>query len=280
MKRILKLMILLMCVFLLLCSCSRGSVTTIADPTAGESESTPVPTEPTEPPLKREEPGHRKTVIIDPGHGFGDVGCGGPESKIGAYEYVLTLDMAKSLKSSLEARGYIVYLTHDGNSFPSVSEIKRLADSNGVEYDTTKSQWEDNNIFSPYERVIYMNCLDAMYGADFSISVHVNANAESESLYGFDLDYCRENEWSAESFEIVKKIHTMANDKYPGRPLYFYADSWDDAFVVTKYNTMPSALFETAYSTNDVDAAFLRNAQWRNTLMDNLASAIADGIGE
>lgn len=284
MKRILKMLILILCISALLCSCASDDIPAGADPKPNESDGTDnTPSEETgetEKPLLRDEPGHRKTVVIDAGHGFGDVGCAGPQSKIGVYEYELTLDMANSLKNSFESRGYIVYLTHDGNSFPSVSEISALADKYGVEYDISKDQWEDDDIFSPYERVIYINCLDAMYGVDFSVSVHVNANAESEELNGFDLDYCKENNYSSESWETVKKIRSMLYENYPARNLYLYADTWEESFVVTKYNTMPSVLFETAYSTNDSDAELLKNPTWRSTLMDNLAGAIADGIGK
>ena len=280
MKRIL---VLFAAVCMILCSCGKESVPAAqTEEKDGITEQTEQPntTEGTKKPLKREEAGHQKTVVIDPGHGYGDVGCGGPESKIGYYEYFYTTDMAKALKSSLESRGYIVYLTHDGESFPSLSKIKSLADEWGVEYDETKDTWAENNIFSPYERVIYINCLDAMYGVDFSISIHVNANAESDTLSGFDLDYCKENEWSSESFEIVKKIRSMIYNEYPGRNLYLYADSWDDSFVVTKYNSMPSALFETGYSTCDADAALITDPVWRNTLMDNLAEAVAGALEE
>lgn len=282
MKRILKLLTVILCISALLCSCANRDIPAGADPRPSESDGTDnAPsevTDNTEKPLKRDEPGHIKTVVIDAGHGFGDVGCAGPQSKIGVYEYELTIDMANTLKNCFEARGFKVYLTHDGKSFPSVSEIASLADRYGVEYDTSKDQWEDNDIFSPYERVIYINCLDAMYGVDFSISVHVNANADSEELNGFDLDYCKENSYSAESWEIVKNIRSVMNENYPARNLYLYADTWEESFVVTKYNTMPSALFETAYSTNDTDAAFLKNPTWRSNLMDNLAGAIAKGI--
>lgn len=99
--------------------------------------------------LKREEPGHKTTVVIDPGHGFGDVGAAGPETPLGCYEYELTAEMGLTLRDYLEERGYIVYMTHDGSTFPSLSEIRALADQYGVAYDTEKSQWEDNHIFLP-----------------------------------------------------------------------------------------------------------------------------------
>lgn len=70
------------------------------------------------------------TVLLDPGHGFDDVGCGS-EFLGETWEKNLTLDMAKKLGELLTERGCTVLYTHDGVTFPSVSEItseaKRLA---------------------------------------------------------------------------------------------------------------------------------------------------------
>ena len=224
--------------------------------------------------LKREEPGHKTTVVIDPGHGFGDVGAAGPETPLGCYEYELTAEMGLTLRDYLEERGYIVYMTHDGSTFPSLSEIRALADQYGVAYDTEKSQWEDNHIFSPYEQVIYMNCLDAMVGVDFAISVHVNANAQSEDISGFDLDYCAQNDWSAESRVFAQALKDKLQSAYPDSNLWYYEDSWDEAFIVTKFNTMPSALLETGYYTNPEDVENLKKKSWRDSLMQRVAEAI------
>lgn len=229
-------------------------------------------------PLLRDQPGHTPTVVLDAGHGFGDVGCAGPETALGAYEHQLTMDMVASLKASLEERGVKVILTHDGQSFPSVSTIAAMCDELGVEYDTTKSTWVDDNIFAPYERVIYMNALDAKYGVNFALSVHVNANVDSNDLNGFDLDYCTQNPWSAQSKVYAEKLKETLNGKYPGRNLWYYEDSWEDAFIVTKYNSMPSALLETGYYTNSEDAALLRDKNWRDTLMVNVSEAICEVI--
>ena len=41
---------------------------------------------------------------------------------------------------------------------------------------------------------------------------------------------------------------------------------------------MPSALIETGYHTNPVDCANLKDEEWRDTLMKNVASAIIEVI--
>ncbi|MCI8590002.1 MAG: N-acetylmuramoyl-L-alanine amidase [Clostridiales bacterium] len=224
--------------------------------------------------LKREEPGHIPTIVIDPGHGFGDVGAAGPATPLGQYEWELTIDMAKALKGYLEERDFRVYLTHDGEKYPSVAEIASLADQYGVSYDKTKEQWQDNTIFSPYERVIYMNCLDAMVGVDFAISIHVNANENSSDISGFDLDYCAENDWSDQSRVIAQVLKDKLHTAYPESNLWYYEDKWDESFIVTKFNTMPSVLLETGYYTNEEDVKNLKTQAWRDSLMQRVAEAI------
>ena len=259
----------LLLAFLMLCSlCSCAKVRQNQDTPVGADA--PAPTEP----LLRNMPGHTPTVVLDAGHGFGDVGCAGPETALGAWEREMTIDMVLTLKDCFEARGVRVLLTHDGESFPSTDELSALCDRYGVEYDTTKDQWKDDNIFSPYERVLYMNCLDAQYGVNYALSVHVNSNADSDRLNGFDLDYCKENPYSKESAVFAYALKDALEAAYPGRNLWFYEDSWEDAFVVTKYNTMPSALLETAYYTNPEDLALLRDRSWRDGLMEQVCDTI------
>lgn len=226
--------------------------------------------------LLRDEPGHKPTVVLDAGHGFGDVGCAGPETALGAYEYEFTLDMVHTLKTELEKTGITVLLTHDGQSFPTTEELASLCEEYGVDYDTAKDTWKDNAVFSPYERVIYMNVLDAMYGVDFAFSVHINSNPDSTELSGFDLDYCAENPWSEESKVYAEALRYDLKAKYSTRNLWYYEDSWDDAFVVTKYNTMPSALLETGYYTNPGDCELLKDKAWRDELMKNTAKTISE----
>lgn len=58
-----------------------------------------------------------KTICIDPGHGFGDIGAG--SEYIGDLsEKDINLKFAKFLSDELASRGYDVFMTHDGETFP------------------------------------------------------------------------------------------------------------------------------------------------------------------
>lgn len=226
--------------------------------------------ETTQPTVKEHEP----TVILDAGHGFADVGCAGPESALGQWEKDMTLDMVKSLRDSFESRGVRVLLTHDGDTYPSLDELTALCRRTGTEYDASKDTWADDGKFSPYERAIYMNCLAASEGADLALSIHVNS-IENKDRSGFDLDYCAQNTSSAQSKVFADTLRAALAADYPGRDMHFFADSWDDAFIVTKYTLLPSMLLETGYYTNEEDVALLRDASWRARLMDNVAEALS-----
>lgn len=226
--------------------------------------------------LKPEGEDGKITVLLDAGHGFGDVGCTS-DFLHGKYEYELTLVFINLLSERLEKRGFNVILTHDGNEFPSADEIKRRADSAGVAYDSEKIR--DNNIFDAYERAIYANILDAEGEIDLLLSLHVNANANSSECEGFEIDYCAENSSSARSKKAFRSVCASLEKSFPGRQRKEFADSYDMAFIITKYTTMPSILFETAYATTPSEAVLLLDPSWQEKIAASLDTGIAEYFG-
>ncbi len=215
------------------------------------------------------------TVIIDPGHGFTDEGCS--SDLIGDFtEKELTLAMAEDLRGILEGYGVNVIMLHDGKSFPPLTELVSLADSSGVEYNIDKCV--DNNIFSAYERTVYANYLSKINDVDFFISIHVNAMENDPDYSGFEIDYCAENESSAVSKIFFDSIIDAVKSAYPSENLYTWEDSWDKAFIVTKYTSVPSVLFETGFATNAGDAARLTDRAERRKLMQTVADGIAEAL--
>lgn len=211
------------------------------------------------------------TVLIDPGHGFDDVGCGS-EFLGETWEKDLTLDMAKRLGTLLTERGCTVLYTHEGKSFPSVAELTAEAKRLGVEYEYEKMN--DNNIFSAYERSIYANCLAAEQEIDFFLSIHVNAMENSPERSGFEIDYYAEGDDAAESRAYFNGIIASIADNLPDTGIDSWEDSWDEAFIVTKITRLPAVLIETGFASNASDAAYLLVEENRSELM----SAVGDGI--
>lgn len=211
-------------------------------------------------------------VIVDAGHGFGDPGCI-PELLGGLTEKELTLDMAGVLCRKLEAKGFKTLMLHDGKDFPSFRRLCSLADSLGVEYEVEK--FENNDVFSPYERSIYANCLATQRGgAVLYISIHVNTIENNPDYSGFEIDYCVDNPYSEFSKQYFDGIVSEVKKNYPSERIKAFEDSWEMGFVVTKHTRMPSVLFETGFATNKADAARLLDADERDRLMQTLADAI------
>ena len=214
------------------------------------------------------------TVLLDAGHGFRDVGCVS-EFLGDTYEHHLTMDFTKRLEKVLREFGYNVLLTHDGENIPNMAETALEAEALGIDFDSEKIT-PDNNIFEAYERTVYANVLAKKTEIDLFLSIHVNANADTDTAEGFEIDYCAENSSSEMSSFAFDAVCTSLEKAYPERRLKKFADPWEMSFVVNKYTSMPSILFETAYASTPSEAILLLDAGWREELMQTVADGIKD----
>lgn len=238
-----------------------------------------------------------KTVVLDPGHGFGDTGCPFPNSSL--LEKDLTPVLVGKVRDVLEADGITVLLTHDGQHFPDGTELNSLASSLSYDLDayltrligrysgrdsvrqaetvsTFKNGINDDDLFNIYERSYYANLLSA--GAEtpaaLFVSIHVNANENSSSLCGFELYRCTDTPHAEASLTLMNALERGLQGAFPQTTLRKIPWDWEEAFAVNKYPDMPSVLIESGYATNPSDAANLQDEAWQNTF----ARAIADGI--
>lgn len=238
-----------------------------------------------------------KTVVLDPGHGFGDTGCPFPDSSL--LEKDLTPVLVNKVREALEADGVTVLLTHDGQRFPTGSELNVQAASLSYDLDAYlshligrysgrdsarqaetaaafKNGINDDDLFSIYERSYCANLLSA--GAEtpaaLFVSIHVNANAGSSALSGFELYSCTDTPYAERSRELMDALERGLQEAFPQTALRKVAWNWEEAFAVNKYPDMPSVLIESGYATNPTDGANLQNEAWQNAF----ARTVADGI--
>ncbi len=238
-----------------------------------------------------------KTVVLDPGHGFGDVGCAFPDGTL--CEKDVTPVLVGKVRSALEADGVTVLQTHDGQQFPTVAELNALAQSLSYDLDgylkrlvgqyshrTPERQAEtvrtfqegmaEDDLFNIYERSYCANLLSAgaESPASLFVSIHVNANADSSALSGFELYRCTDTPYAEPSASLSDALAQGLAAAFPQTVQRQIAWDWEEAFAVNKYPDMPSVLIESGYATNPTDAQNLQNEAWQNAF----ARAVADGI--
>ena len=219
------------------------------------------------------------TVCLDAGHGFGDVGC--EPAHMGCYEHEMTIALTRLVQAELTERGIHVILTHDGATYPDVDALSAEADRYGVEYKADKLL--DDNIFQPYERVIWENVLDARTagGLDLFVSIHINAIEENtEAVCGMSVDYCVENPNAAFLAALCEDLRGAYLDAALTDRFLVWADPYEEAFVVNKYTEVPSILIETGYATNETDATRLRDPAWQQAFAALLADRICAAFGK
>lgn len=215
-----------------------------------------------------------KTVIcLDPGHGFRDVGC---QSPYGFDEKDITLALTMKLKDQLEALGAEVILTHDGNEYPTADKIMSEADRLGIKYKADKMN--ENGVFDAYERSVWTNILDARQPIDLFVSIHVNSITDHPEINGFSIDYYESNPSVGFLRSLSGGLKKMLRGEFD-REARIYEDSYEEAYVVTKYTNVPSILVETGYATNGEDAENLQNESWQNRFAESFAEKLTEYIG-
>ena len=246
-------------VCLLLTSCrSIKSDTDVPDAFGTEAE-----TEEVSPKFERDTDG-KLVVMIDAGHGFDDVGC--TSQYIDCYEKDINLQVSLKLKAKLEEKGVTVILTHDGETFVDEDELAAECKSLGISFKEEGVTNNDN--FYAYERALLAQVKDKREGVDLFISLHVNA-LESEDVSGYQVFYCTDNPERKRVKALCEDIADSLDNKcdvvgYPA----------EDAYIVTKFGTFPSLLFEMGYATNQNDAKKLVDNEFQNSLADLLALKI------
>lgn len=212
-----------------------------------------------------EEVSKGPVVCLDAGHGFADPGC---ESEyLAGWEHEVNLDITLRLKEKLEAAGATVILTHDGESYPSKWIVREMANDYGIEHDSDRMV--DNDIFSAYERGIYVAALHQKSPIDLFLSLHINSAENYPDTSRYEMYYFEENPYADELWDFGNAVALRLDNETRVLPT-----SPDDTYFVTKYVDAPAMLFEMGYATNERDAQRLNSTSWRDWLCELLTEEI------
>ncbi len=198
--------------------------------------------------------GKIKTVVIDPGHGGYDKGA---ISRFGC-EKDYTLDVARQLRPLLQARGFKVLMTREGDYFVPLEVRARIA--NAVP--------------------------DAIF-----VSVHFNAADINPNAAGFEIysltprgapsthdDLLKANAANAQAGTAVD-THSIELSSCIYHSLIGHVGEFDRGmkrarFAVLRQTKLPSVLIEGGFLTEGGESRLIANKEWRG----KLAQAITVGI--
>lgn len=215
------------------------------------------------PPVKEGAGNGVKTIVLDAGHGGGDPGAVGIDTKV--TEKSIALDMVRRLRPMLQAEGYNVVLTRDSDD--KIDLYKRAAIANGI-------------------------------GGDLFISVHVNA-AESRQASGIEMLYYPETKRASREIdvhgmsaeEVQKAIKAQQSQMTRNNKQFaqIMQKSLVDAtgavnrgiverprVVVIRETAMTAILAEIGFSSNPNEERLLQTEEYK----DKLARAMVKGVKE
>jgi len=192
-------------------------------------------------------PGSR-LIVIDPGHGGADFGT----SHNGLVEKLLTIDIARRLRTLLIASGWSVKMTRD-------ADVDPVSDQNLAQFRTDgKPNANDRAYLQTRCDVANLN------NARMFISIHVNY-AQSSSVSGTTFYYTKPQDVAlAQALErgLIPTVGTKDDGVIK------------NDFYVTKHTTMPAVLIETGFISNPGDVAIFNDPR----SLQNFAAGIAAGV--
>lgn len=221
-------------------------------------------------------PGHRFTIVIDPGHGGVD---GGAESPGGTIEKNVTLAFATELRDKLTAIGkYDVYMTRDIDVYLALDERVRIA-----------RQHEADLLISIHADTIAVKGLRGatVYTlSDKASDPEAQALADRENLSDQFAGMKIEDDNKEVTDILIDLIrrethsfslgfaHTLVGQLSTSVGLINNPQR-SAGFRVLKAPDVPSVLVELGYLSNSKDEAQLLNADWRGKAAQSITNAVA-----
>lgn len=194
------------------------------------------------------------TVVLDAGHGLGDVGALNEENLGEVTEADINFAVTVLVRDALEARGYTVLLTHDGETRPD------------TDYDDGKPT------YGPGERADFSNAQPA----DIFLSFHSDSFPQNTEVYGTRVYYPVDTPNATDADKLLAKaLKTALDAAFPdGKAVGMRDMHGEDCYTVLYRTTVPSVLIEIGFISNAGDAARLVDADFRATF----AAAVADAV--
>lgn len=221
-------------------------------------------------------PGHRFTIVIDPGHGGVD---GGAESAAGTIEKNVTLAFATELRDKLAGVGkYDVYMTRDSDVYLPLDERVRIARLH--EADLLISIHADTIAVKGLRGATVYTLSDK--ASDPQAQALADRENLSDQFAGMKIKD-DDKEVTDILIDLIRRethsfsmsfAHTLVGQLSTNVGLINNPQR-SAGFRVLKAPDVPSVLVELGYLSNAKDEAQLLNADWRGKAAQSITNAVA-----
>jgi N-acetylmuramoyl-L-alanine amidase len=223
------------------------------------------------------QPGHF-LVMIDPGHGGYDPGT---QSADGNMEKDLALQIATRLKAALESRGIRAQLTRSTDTFISLADRTRIANSAGADLFVSIHLNSSPNTDTTGIEVYYLN--NTTDRATIRLARMENGGADgygtrNDSNLNYILTDLRQNDKAIEAASLAKMIdaQTVADlDAGLGLNVNALGAKMGPFYVLVGAH-MPAVLVECGFMSNPAEAARLQSPEYQDVLSRAIATSVAD----
>ena len=219
-------------------------------------------------------PSGPRPIVIDPGHGGDDIGA---ESGSGLMEKEITLSVARRLARVLEARGYRVRLTRDGDQNRALTDRTALANRlDALAFVSLHANAFTASSVSGAET--YYMSIDEASDADAAAIANLENQAGAPSDQQSPLDLIlwdlAQTEVLNESAQLALTVQQRLNSQVGGRD----RGVRQAPFVVLTGATMPAILVEVGFLSNSSEADRLAQPDHQQRLAEAIAAGIEDFV--
>ncbi len=219
-------------------------------------------------------PSGPRPIVIDPGHGGDDIGA---ESGSGLMEKEITLSVARRLARMLEARGYRVRLTRDGDQNRALTDRTALANRlEALAFVSLHANAFTASSVSGAET--YYMSIDEASDADAAAMAALENQAGTASGEPSPLDLIlwdlAQAEVLNESAQLALTVQQRLNSQLGGRD----RGVRQAPFVVLTGATMPAILVEVGFLSNSSEADRLAQPDHQQRLAEAIAAGIEDFV--
>lgn len=218
--------------------------------------------------------GAKYTIVLDPGHGGDDPGALSVMKKKDGNRYTekeMNLMLCKGLKQYLEERGYRVFLTRDGDYYPSLHERNRIAQNRNADMFLSVHL----NSASSKNKKYWQS--DRYYGAEMIVR---NSLGKMPEFINFQAG--NRQEWMKlreKALAQHKKLSNILSKTIPGsleKPFNAKRKVKPKNLVIFSGMTIPHALIEAGFIINNKTLNYLLSDDGQDDFFEGVYNGVEE----